>query len=98
MTSNNRRFYRTNSLIAINESDTGSSLLFSIAEVLESTSESVVAQMFSSPDGITWGRTDERRTISLSKIIVGNITMTQKNTLKQKSKDIIYKHINIYAQ
>ena len=98
MTSNNRRFYRTNSLIAINESDTGSSLLFSIAEVLESKSENVLAQMFTSADGVTWRRTEERRTISLSKIIVGNITMTQKNTLKQKSKDIIYKHINIYAQ
>jgi len=98
MTSNNRRFYRTNSLVAINESGTGSSLLYSIAEVLESTSENVVAQMFMSTDGVTWRRTEERRTISLSKIIVGNITMTQKNTLKQKSKDIIYKHINIYAQ
>ena len=75
----------------MNESGTGSSHLSSIAEVLESTPENVVTQMFTCTDGFTWRRREERRTISLSII-------TQKNTLKQKLTDIIYQYLNIYTQ
>ena len=71
-----RRFYRTHSLVALNESESGSSLLYSIAEVLETTSEHAVVQMFSSVNNITWLRTEQRKTVPLSEIIVNNITMT----------------------
>ena len=58
--------------MALNESESGLSLLYSIAEVLETTSEHAVVQMFSSSDNITWLRTDQRKTVPLSKIIVNN--------------------------
>ena len=50
MNSGNQRFYRTNSLVALNETGSVSSLLYSIAEILEITSEYVVVQMFTSDD------------------------------------------------
>ena len=90
-----RRFYRTHSLVALNESGSGSSLLYSIAEVLETTSEHAVLQMFSAADNVTWLRTDQRMTVPLSKIIVNNITMTKKNSLRQKTIETIYRHVNI---
>ena len=95
MTFDTRRFYRTHSLVALNESGSGSSLLYSIAEVLETTSEHAVLQMFSAADNVTWLRTDQRMTVPLSKIIVNNITMTKKNSLRQKTIETIYRHVNI---
>ena len=44
----------------------------------KTTSEHTVIQMFSSVDNITWVRTEQRKTVSLSKIIVNNINMTKK--------------------
>ena len=82
-------------MVALNESGSGSSLLYSIAEVLETTSEHAVLQMFSAADNVTWLRTDQRRTVPLSKIIVNNITMTKKNSLRQKTIETIYRHVNI---
>ena len=96
MNSSNQRFYRTNSLVELNETGSGSSLLYSIAEILETTSEQAVVQMFTSVDNVTWRRTEERKTISLTKIIVSNITMTKKNGLRQKTIESIYRHVNIY--
>ena len=90
-----RRFYRTHSLVALNESESGSFLLYSIAKVLETTSEHAVLQMFSAADNVTWLRTDQRMTVPLSKIIVNNITMTKKNSLRQKTIETIYRHVNI---
>ena len=90
-----RRFYRINSSTALNESGNGSSLLYFIAEILETTSEHAVLQMFSAADNVTWLRTDQRRTVPLSKIIVNNITMTKKNSLRQKTIETIYRHVNI---
>ena len=87
--------FTTHSLVALNESESGSSLLYSIAEILETTSEHTVVQMFSSSDNVTWLRTDQRKTVPLFKIIVNNITMTKKNSLRQKNIEIIYRHVNI---
>ena len=78
MNFDSRRFYRVNSLVILNESGSGSSLLYSIAEVLETTSEHAVVQMFSFVDNITWLRTEQRKTVPLSKIIVNNINMIKK--------------------
>ena len=78
MNSNNQRFYRTNSLVDFNETESGLSLLYSIAEILETTSEQTVVQMFTSDDNVTCRRTEERKTISLTKIIVNNIITTKK--------------------
>ena len=96
MNSSNQRFYRTNSLVALNETGSESSLLYSIAEILKTTSEHAVVQMFTSDDNVTWRRTEERKNISLTKIIVSNITMNKKNGLRQKTIESIYRHVNIY--
>ena len=96
MNSSNQRFYRTNSLVALNETGSGSSLLYSIAEILETTSEHVVVQMFTSDDNVTCRRTEERKNISLTKIIVSNIAMTKKNSQKQKTIESMYRLVNIY--
>ena len=96
MNSSNQRFYRTNSLVTLNETESESPLLYSIAEILETTSKQTVVQMFTSDDNVTWRRTEERKTISLTKIIVSNITMTKKNGLKQKTIESIYRLVNIY--
>ena len=55
----------------------------------------LAVQMFSSSDNVTWLRTDQRKTVPLFKIIVNNITMTKKNSLRQKNIEIIYRHVNI---
>ena len=44
----------------------------------KTTSEHTVIQMFSSVDNITWIRTEQRKTVPLSQIIVNNINMTKK--------------------
>ena len=61
-----------------NVSRSGTFLLYSIAEILQTTSEHVVVQMFTSDDSVTWRRTEERKTIPLVKVIVSNITLTKK--------------------
>ena len=83
-------------LVALNETGSGSSLLYSIAEILETTSEQAVVQMFTSDDNVTWRRTEERKTISLTKIIVSNIAMTNKNSQRQKTIESMYRLVNIY--
>ena len=76
MNSSNQRFYRTNSLVALNETGSGSSLLYSIAEILETTSEHTVVQMFTSDDNVTCRRTWE---------INNNVTQMSAHNLLSKN-------------
>ena len=96
MNSGNQRFYRSNSLVVLNETESGWSLPYSIAEILETTSEHAVVQMFTSDDNVTCRRTEERKNISLTKIIVSNIAMTKKNSLRQKAIESMHRLVNIY--
>ena len=69
MNSNNQRFYRINSLVTLNETESGSSL-FPIAEVLETTSKHIIVQMYSSPDILLFGEEQRREKLFHVKVSI----------------------------